>query len=83
MGGRQDYRSDEVTLLLLLSEVAMAGGSCAVFLAALLTLSFGSWQFRLLLSVLVTVVEAATLQFDNLFITAVVLAGYVLNIAQI
>jgi len=56
------------------------GGSCAVFLAAVLTLSFGSWSYRILLSLVITLVEGFTLQFDNLFITATVLTGYILTL---
>ena len=57
------------------------GGSCAVFLASLLTLSFGSWSFRAVLSLVITLVEGVTLQFDNLFITGTVLAGYVMQLS--
>jgi len=52
------------------------GGSIAVFCATLLTLSYGSWHYRLLLSLIVTIVEGITLQFDNLFITITVVVGY-------
>jgi len=56
------------------------GGSLAVFCATLLTLSYGSWYYRLLLSLIVTIVEGITLQFDNLFITLTVVTGYFLTL---
>ena len=43
------------------------GGSCAVFLASLLTLSFWSWSFRAALSLVIALVEGVTLKFDKLF----------------
>ena len=55
------------------------GGSLAVFLASLFTLSFGTLGFRVILSVVIMLVEGFTLQIDNLFITATVLTGYMLS----
>ena len=52
------------------------GGSLAVFLASYLTLVFGSLYYKLFLSLVVTLMEGLTLEFDNLFITATVIAGY-------
>ena len=52
------------------------GGSLAVFLASYLTLVFGSLYYKLFLSLVITLMEGLTLEFDNLFITATVLAGY-------
>ena len=57
------------------------GGSFAVFLASLLTLSFGSWSFRAALSLVIALVEGVTLKFDNLFITGTVLVGYILQLS--
>ena len=57
------------------------GGTCAVFLATLLTLSFGSWPFRAALALVIALVEGITLQFDNLFITGTVLAGYIMQLS--
>lgn len=56
------------------------GGSLAVFGATLLTLSYGSWYYRLLVSFIVTIVEGITLQFDNLFITLTVVTGYLITL---
>ena len=50
-----------------------------MFLASLFTLSFGTFGFRVILSLVIMLVEGFTLQFDNLFITATVLTGYVLS----
>ena len=52
------------------------GGSLAVFLASYLTLVFGSLYYKLFLSLVITLMEGLTLEFDNLFITATVIAGY-------
>ena len=57
------------------------GGTCAVFLASLLTLSFGSWSFRAALSLVIALVEGVTLKFDNLFITGTVLVGYIMQLS--
>jgi len=57
------------------------GGSFAVFLASLLTLSFGSWSFRAALSLVIALVEGVTLKFDNLFITGTVLVGYIMQLS--
>ena len=56
------------------------GGSLAVFLASYLTLVFGSTFYKLLLSLVITLVEGLTLEFDNLFITATVIAGYLYDV---
>lgn len=52
------------------------GGSLAVFLATLLTLSFGSSGEKLLLSALVTVAEGLSREYDNLLIAGLVILGY-------
>ena len=56
------------------------GGSLAVFLASYLTLTFGSQSFKLFLSLVITLMEGLTLEFDNLFITATVITGYLYNV---
>merc|ERR1712025_263833 len=52
------------------------GGSSAVFLSTLLTLIHGRWLEKLLISLIVTIVEGLSKQYDNLFITFVVLTAY-------
>ena len=52
------------------------GGSLAVFAATLATLTFGSFAQKLLLSVLVALAEGLSCDYDNLFIAALVIAGY-------
>merc|ERR1712096_164909 len=52
------------------------GGSSAVFIATLATLGYGSWIEKLLLSVLVTIAEGLSKDYDNLFIAALVIIGY-------
>ena len=56
------------------------GGSVAVFLASYLTLAFGSQAFKLFLSLVITLMEGLTLEFDNLFITATVITGYLYEV---
>ena len=56
------------------------GGSLAVFLASYLTLVFGSTFYKLFLSLVITLMEGLTLEFDNLFITATVIAGYLYDV---
>ena len=53
------------------------GGTCAVFLSTLATLGFGSWGEKLGLSVVVAIAEGLSKDFDNLFIAAIVIGGYV------
>jgi len=57
-------------------EKKTLGGSCAVFLSTVATLSYGSWWQKLGLSGLVTLAEALTREFDNLCIAAIVIMGY-------
>ena len=52
------------------------GGSLAVFLAPAATLTFGSWAQKLALSLLVALAEGLSCDYDNLFIAALVIAGY-------
>ena len=52
------------------------GGSLAVFISTLFTLIYGGWMEKIIISFLVTVVEGLSKQYDNLFITFVVLLGY-------
>ena len=52
------------------------GGSLAVFLATIATLTFGSWAQKLALSLLVALAEGLSCDYDNLFIAALVIAGY-------
>lgn len=52
------------------------GGSSAVFIATLATLGYGSWIEKLVLSVLVTIAEGLSKDYDNLFIAALVIIGY-------
>ena len=52
----------------------------AVFLASYLTIVFGSRSFKLGLSLLITLMEGLTLEFDNLFITATVITGYLYHV---
>jgi len=56
------------------------GGSAAVFLASYLTLVFGSPSFKAILSLVITLMEGLTLEFDNLFITITVIVGYLYNL---
>ena len=56
------------------------GGSIAVFLASYLTIVFGSCSYKLFLSLLITLMEGLTLEFDNLFITATVITGYLYHV---
>ena len=56
------------------------GGSVAVFLASYLTLAFGRESYKLFLSLVITLMEGLTLEFDNLFITATVITGYLYNL---
>ena len=53
------------------------GGTCAVFLSTLATLGFGSWGEKFGLSVVVAIAEGLSKDFDNLFIAAIVICGYV------
>eukprot|EP00092_Neocalanus_flemingeri_P005667 GFUD01006105.1.p1 GENE.GFUD01006105.1~~GFUD01006105.1.p1 ORF type:complete len:226 (-),score=26.67 GFUD01006105.1:115-792(-) len=53
------------------------GGTCAVFLATLATLGYGGWGQKLALSVVVAIAEGLSKDYDNLFIAAIVIAGYV------
>ena len=52
------------------------GGSAAVFMASYLTMVFGGCYYKMFLSLVITVVEGVTLEFDNLFITMTVILGY-------
>ena len=52
------------------------GGSLAVLAATLATLTFGNFAQKLLLSVLVALAEGLSCDYDNLFIAALVIAGY-------
>jgi len=53
------------------------GGTCAVFLSTLATLGFGSWLEKMVLAVVVAVAEGLSKDFDNLFIAAIVIGGYI------
>ena len=52
------------------------GGSLAVFSATLATLTFGAFAHKLLLSFLVALAEGLSCDYDNLFIAALVIAGF-------
>jgi hypothetical protein len=54
------------------------GGSLAVLLATLATLSYGSTAQRLVLAGLVAMAEGLTRDYDNLGIAAIVILGYTL-----
>ena len=47
-----------------------------MFLATIATLTFGSWAQKLALSLLVALAEGLSCDYDNLFIAALVIAGY-------
>ena len=57
----------------------IVGGSMAVFLAAVMTISYGTLHYRALTALIVTLVEGFTLQYDNLFITTTILVAYCLS----
>lgn len=52
------------------------GGTIAVFVVSYLTLTYGTLQHKILISLLIAFVEGITLEYDNLMITAVVIVGY-------
>ena len=52
------------------------GGTIAVFIASLLSLTFGTIQEKSLISLLAALAEGISLEYDNLMIAAVVLLGY-------
>ena len=52
------------------------GGTLAVFFTAFLSLTFGSWVQKLLLSFLIALVEGLSHEYDNLGIAAVVICGW-------
>ena len=45
-------------------------------MASYLTMVFGGCYYKMFLSLVITVVEGVTLEFDNLFITMTVILGY-------
>ena len=52
------------------------GGTAAVFVASLLTLTYGTLPQKMLVAFLAAIVEGISLEYDNLMITVVVLSGY-------
>ena len=52
------------------------GGTAAVFIASLLTLTYGTLLEKVVIALLSAIVEGISLEYDNLMITAVVLSGY-------
>ena len=52
------------------------GGSLAVFAATIVTLTFGSFVQKMILSVIVALAEGLSCDYDNLFIATLVIAGY-------
>ena len=48
-------------------------------MASYMTLVFGSCYYKILLSLVITLVEGYSLEFDNLFITIAVILGYFYN----
>ena len=52
------------------------GGTAAVFIASLLTLTYGTLLQKIVIAFLSALVEGISLEYDNLMITAVVLSGY-------
>ena len=53
------------------------GGSGAVLVASLASISYGNPAARCLLAATIALAEGVTSEFDNLFIAAIVIAGYV------
>ena len=52
------------------------GGTIAVFVVSYLTLTYGTLQHKILISLIIAFVEGISLDYDNLMITAVVIVGY-------
>ena len=52
------------------------GGTCAVFGATILTLTYGTLSQKILIAFVAAFVEGISIEYDNLMITAVVLSGY-------
>jgi len=52
------------------------GGTMAVFVASALTLTYGTLLQKILIALLAALVEGVSLEYDNLMITAVVVAAY-------
>ena len=81
MDWREDVRSDIIMIFAVYDNVCPhSGGSAAVFLASYLTLVFGRPSFKAILSLVITLMEGLTLEFDNLFITITVIVGYLYNL---
>ena len=51
-------------------------GSIAVLMASFLSLTYGTMQEKVLISLLAALVEGISLEYDNLMIAAVVIVGY-------
>ena len=52
------------------------GGTCAVFGATILTLTYGTLSQKIVIAFVAAFVEGISIEYDNLMITAVVLSGY-------
>ena len=52
------------------------GGTMAVFIVSMLTLTYGTQSQKILIAFLCAIVEAISLDYDNIMIATVVIAGY-------